>query len=70
MYKVIAYFVDLKDSNRPYNVGDIFPHKDCGYKVTEERFAELSGSENKQHKPLIQLAEDKPKAAKGKKAAE
>lgn len=51
MYKVIKYFEDLQDNNRPYNVGDKFPHE--GLSVSEERLAELAGSENKQGVPLI-----------------
>lgn len=51
MYEVIRYFEDLQDNNRPYNVGDIFPHD--GMTVKEERLRELSGSNNKQRKPLI-----------------
>lgn len=52
MYEVIRYFEDLQDNNHPYNVGDIFPHD--GMTVKEERLRELSGSNNKQRKPLIQ----------------
>lgn len=66
MYKVIKYFTDLQDKNRPYNVGDVFPHKECGYPVGEERLAELAGNENKQGVPLIEKIEPK----KTKKAAE
>lgn len=62
MYKVIAYFTDLKDNNHPYNVGDTFPRK--GIEATEERLAELSGSNNKQSKPLIEKAEAKKAAPK------
>jgi hypothetical protein len=70
MYKVIKYFADLQDKNRPYNVGDIFPHIDASYSVSENRFAELAGSENKQGVPLIQLVEeDKPKRTRTKKTA-
>lgn len=58
MYEVIHYFTDLQDFNHPYNVGDIFPRD--GMNVSEERLKELSGSKNKQHKPLIKLVEDKP----------
>ena len=61
MYKVIAYFTDLQDKNHEYNEGDIFPRE--GVKVTPERFAELAGSENKQHKPLIEKAEEPAKKA-------
>lgn len=51
MYEVIRYFEDLQDNNHPYNVGDIFPHD--GMTAKEERLRELSGSNNKQRKPLI-----------------
>ena len=66
MYKVIKFFTDLQDEDRPYEVGDVFPHKDCGYPVSEERLAELAGSENKQGVPLIKKVEPK----KAKKAAD
>lgn len=56
MYEVIHYFTDLQDNEYPYNVGDIFPRD--GLEVSEERLKELSGNENKQHKPLIKLVEE------------
>ena len=56
MYKVIAYFTDLQDKNHEYKEGDIYPRE--GLEVTPERIAELSGSENKQRKPLIAEAEE------------
>lgn len=56
MYKVIHYFTDLQDNEHPYNVGDVFPRD--GLTVGEERLKELSGSKNKQHKPLIKLVEE------------
>lgn len=65
MYKVIAYFTDLKDNNHPYNVGDTFPRK--GVEATEERLAELSGKDNKQGKPLIEKVEAKKAAKKAEK---
>lgn len=58
MYKVICCFTDLQDNKNPYNVGDIFPRD--GLSVSEERIKELSGSDNRQRKPLIQLMEDIP----------
>lgn len=65
MYKVIKMFADLQDGNHVYNVGDEYPRK--GVTVTDERIAELAGSNNKQGTPLI--AEVKPAAEKPKKAA-
>ena len=60
MYKVIHYFTDLQDFNHPYDVGDEFPRQ--GVSVTEERIKELSGSLNKQKKPLIKLVESEVKS--------
>lgn len=68
MYIVIKHFIDLQDNNHSYNVGDIFPH--TGLTVSDERLAELAGSENRQGVPLIQLAEEKPKKKRAKKTAE
>ena len=56
MYKVIKYFTDLHDNNYPYKAGDTFPRK--GLSVTEGRFAELAGKNNKQGVPLIKLVEE------------
>ena len=63
-YKVIKLFTDLHDNDYLYNVGDTFPRK--GISVTEERIAELSGSDNKQHTPLIAKVEPKRKKASDK----
>lgn len=65
MYKVTAYFVDLKDNNYAYREGDTYPRK--GLKADDARIAELSGSENKRGIPLIKKVDEKPA---GKKAAE
>ena len=64
MYKVIKLFADLQDNNHVYKVGDEYPRK--GLQVSEDRIAELAGSNNKQGTPLI--AEEKPAAQKAKKA--
>lgn len=56
MYKVIHFFTDLQDFEHPYNVGDKFPRD--GLTVSEKRLKELSGSNNKQHKPLIKFVEE------------
>ena len=68
MYKVIKFFTDLQDNNRPYNVGDSFPHIDCGYTVTEQRLADLASDSNLQNTPLIQLVEEAPKKPATKRA--
>lgn len=71
MFKVIKFFTDLQDNNFPYDVGEPFPRK--GLEVTEERIAELAGSNNLQKQPLIEeVAEPAKKPAKKatKKAAE
>lgn len=65
MYKVIKFFHDLEDKKETksgtvyhaYNVGDTYPRE--GSKPSEERVAELAGSENKQGEPLIELVEEK-----------
>lgn len=62
MYKVLKYFTDLQDNNYPYEAGDDFPRK--GLNVTEERFAELAGNNNRRGEPLIVHVEEKPKKAK------
>lgn len=67
MYKVIKHFCDLQDKNYSYNEGDVFPRK--GLEVSEERLAELAGSDNKQGRPLIELVSKKAPAKKGVKAA-
>ncbi len=59
MYKVIKYFTDLQDENRPYEVGDIYPRD--GFEVLPSRLKELSSSENRQGQPLIEKIDDEPK---------
>lgn len=53
MYKVVKYFTDLQDNNYAYSVGDTYPR--VGLQPTEKRYAELSGSSNKQGTPLIEV---------------
>lgn len=55
-YKVISYFTDLQDNEHEYHEGDVFPRG--GFSVSDERIAELSSSQNRQHKPLIKKIED------------
>ncbi len=63
MYRVIKLFADLQDKNHEYHVGDTFPRD--GLEVSKERIEELSGSNNKQHAPLIEkVAEEESEPAK------
>lgn len=57
MYKVIHQFLDLKDENHHYKVGDAYPRN--GKRASAKRVAELSGSDNKIGKPLIEKVETK-----------
>lgn len=69
MYRVIRLFADLQDNNHVYNPGDEYPRK--GLTVTDERIAELAGSNNKQGCPLIEpIKDEKPAAKKAQKTAE
>ena len=62
MYKVIRYFTDLQDNNYPYHEGNIFPRD--GLTVSKKRIAELSGNNNKQKRPLIELVKAEKKMTK------
>lgn len=57
MYKVIHQFLDLQDENHHYKVGDAYPRN--GKRASIKRVEELSGSENKIGKPLIEKIETK-----------
>lgn len=56
MYKVVKLFTDLQDNNFKYEVGDEYPR--LGLKPSLARIKELSGSDNKQHTPLIKEVAD------------
>lgn len=68
-YKVIEFFHDLQDNNRPYSVGDTFPHADTNYPVSPARIAELASTANKRGIQLIVSVEE-PKKSRKKKVAE
>jgi hypothetical protein len=65
MYKVLHLFADLTDKNHVYNPGDVYPRK--GIDVSDERIAELSGSNNKQGIPLIEKMPETPEKKSAKK---
>ncbi|APC48296.1 hypothetical protein BME96_09005 [Virgibacillus halodenitrificans] len=56
-YKVLHYFEDLQDDNKPYNEGDVFP-RPANKKVTKKRLQELASAKNKQGKALIEKVEE------------
>lgn len=55
MYIALTRFADLQDGNRIYEAGEIFPR--LGFVVSDERLAELAGSDNRAGKPLIEAVE-------------
>jgi hypothetical protein len=59
-YRVIKMFTDLQDKEYAYQVGDTYPRE--GLSPTDERIAELSGSRNRQGKPLIEAIPEEPAA--------
>ncbi|QFL06054.1 Rho termination protein [Staphylococcus aureus] len=56
MYKVIERFEDAQDNGHEYQVGDIYPRD--GLEVSEERFTELSTTNNRCNLIAIKLVED------------
>ena len=62
MYRVINKdFTDLQDGNHSYKVGDVYPRK--GLKPDKKRIAELSGSDNRRHTPLIEKVDGSDEGA-------
>ncbi|WP_256083542.1 Rho termination protein, partial [Staphylococcus aureus] len=57
MYNVIERFEDAQDNGHEYQVGDIYPRD--GLEVSEERFPELSTTNNRRNLIAIKLVEDK-----------
>lgn len=63
-YRVLELFHDLEDCVETkggkvchvYKPGDLYPRK--GKKASKERIAQLSGSENKRGRPVIQAEEE------------
>ena len=51
MYRAAVAFADLQDGNRRYQAGEKFPRD--GLVVSDERIAELAGSNNRMGFPLI-----------------
>ena len=68
MYKVIERFMDLRDDNYIYKVGDAYPRE--GADPTLERIRELASNSNKIGKPFIEEIAEKPKRTRKKKDEE
>lgn len=58
-YVATCYFKDLEDGNYVYRAGDSFPRHD--YTPTDERIAELSGTNNRRGIALIKKVTPKKK---------
>ena len=74
MYRAVEQFADLQDDKYIYEIGMIYPRK--GSNPSDERIKELSSSENKVGKPVIEFfadpepvkqEESKPKKEKSRK---
>ena len=61
MYVAAVRFADRQDGNRIYEAGEQFPR--FGLSVTDERIAELMGSDNRAGYPLIKRIETPVKRA-------
>ena len=62
MYKVIEFFHDLQDGCHAYNPGDTFPRE--GVKASDDRLAELAGTDNRRGVQLIEKVEPKKRTRK------
>ena len=68
MFIVINAFLDLKDSEHLYEVGDAYPRE--GLEPLEERIKELLGSDNLQGQPMIKAVKTVPADKKPEEVAE
>lgn len=58
-YKAATRFADLTDNRHIYEAGDTFPRP--GLSVSENRLAELAGSNNRSGHPLIKAVPEPQK---------
>lgn len=68
MFIVINAFLDLKDNEHLYEVGDAYPRE--GFEPSEERIKELLGSDNLQGQPMIKAVKTVPVNANGEESAD
>ena len=64
-YRVVNKFIDTKDNNTLYEVGDIYPKTD--YKPTKTRIAELSKKHKKYNCVFIEPIEETKEEPSSKK---
>lgn len=67
MFIVINAFLDLKDNEHLYEVGDAYPRE--GLEPSEERIKELLGSDNLQGQPMIKAVKTVPADKKPEEVA-
>lgn len=67
MFIVINAFLDLKDNEHLYEVGDAYPRD--GIEPSEERIKELLGSDNLQGQPMIKAVKTVPVDVKSEETA-
>lgn len=68
-YKVVHRFRDLQDNDHIYKVGDTYPRKEIKIEdVSPERIQELSGTQNKIGKILIEAEKEEKQEVKEKEA--
>lgn len=68
MFIVINAFLDLKDNEHLYEVGDAYPRE--GIEPSEERIKELLGSDNLQGQPMIRAVKTVPADKKPEEVTE
>lgn len=68
MFIVINAFLDLKDNEHLYEVGDAYPRE--GIEPSEERIKELLGSDNLQGQPMIKAVKTVPADKEPEEVAE
>ena len=68
MFIVINAFLDLKDAEYLYDVGDAYPRE--GLEPSEERIKELLGSDNLQGQPMIKAVKTVPADEKPEESAD
>lgn len=68
MFIVINAFLDLKDNEHLYEVGDAYPREDI--EPSEERIKELLGSDNLQGQPMIKAVKTVPADKESEESAD